>query len=536
MLPTPYLAALTDLLYVQNAEFLGIYDLDLGWFTYVNAAAVRLLDYPDVQTFLADPDHSLRQPPWTPEQWQTLWERAKQEGRQEIETHIRCYSGSLFRAHVEFTYFEVENHPLFLIGMTKRNRLQQAERALAHSVRRFEAVFTNATIGIVVSDERGEIVAANQLVEHLFCYQPMELLDKLIDQLVPGVSSQLPESVITQSTLHEVAGGGALRGRRQDGSTFPVEVSLSYFHLDEALYTVACILDITDKQSVEQALITQHKQVAQLNAELEQKVADRTHALLVTLEQLERRSQKLALALTAEQELGELKSRFVSIASHEFRTPLTVVLTSAALIEDYPLTGQQTDRQRHVQRIRVSVKHLNDILEEFLSVGRIEEGSIEAHPLAFDMADLLTETLADVQGLLKVGQTVAQHVSCSAPLPLDPSLMRKILVNLLSNAIKYSGEHSVVRVTATCAHHELTVQVQDTGVGISGEDQAQLFKPFSRASNVSNILGTGLGLYIVVKYLDLMKGTIALQSELNRGTTVTISIPLPLSDANDSAN
>ncbi len=529
MLPASYLHSLTDLLYTQAKGFVGIYDVELGWFTHVNAAAVKLLGYPSARMFLDDPNHSFRQPPWTPAQWRALCERTRREGHQEMETEVRCYTGESLRGYVEFSYFEVDGHPLFLICLTEHNRLQQAERALAHSVRRFEAVFANATIGIVVCDQPGTIVATNQLVGQLFGYDPAELVGKLIETLVPDAPgrhhAQLRGAFNAHPQVRNMGGHNALVGRRQGGSEFPVEVSLSYFYLDEELYTVACILDITVKQAAEQALVAQHHHVAQLNAELEQKVADRTHALLTTLEQLEKRGRELTQALAAEQELGELKSRFVSIASHEFRTPLTVVLTSAALIEEYATTDHQGHRLKHVQRIRSSVQHLNDILEEFLSVGRLEEGNIEAHPATFDMADLLTETLADVQGLLKAGQTVVQQVQCATAIQLDPSLMRKILVNLLSNAIKYSGENSVVTVGVTCARRQFTVWVQDQGVGISPEDQAQLFKPFSRARNVINVQGTGLGLYIVAKYLELMKGTITLHSELHVGTTVTINIP-----------
>jgi signal transduction histidine kinase len=265
--------------------------------------------------------------------------------------------------------------------------------------------------------------------------------------------------------------------------------------------------------------------VDRLNAELEQKVADRTHALMTTLAQLEHRSEELAQALAAEQELGELKSRFVSMASHEFRTPLTAVLSSAALIEKYPETGQQAQRQRHIERIRQSVNHLNDILEEFLSVGRIEEGNILARPAELSIPELLTSTVADVQALMKPGQTIEQDVDCPEAVWLDPSLLRKILVNLLSNALKYSGENARVRVQAHCEAGVLTLTVEDQGVGISAEDQEHLFERFFRARNVTNVPGTGLGLYIIAKYLELMNGTISLQSTLGVGTTVTVTIP-----------
>ena len=278
-------------------------------------------------------------------------------------------------------------------------------------------------------------------------------------------------------------------------------------------------------QQLNAELATGVEQLRSSNAKLEQQVADRTNALLITLNQLERRSRDLAQALAAEQELGELKSRFVSMASHEFRTPLTVVLTSVELIEDYATTAQQGQRLKHVQRIRGAVTNLNNILEEFLSVGCIEEGKVETHPVNLDLANLVAETTADVQALLKTGQRINWQVQCPNSLWLDASLLRKILVNLLSNALKYSDEGAVVTVAATCNDHQLILVVQDPGVGISEEDQAHLFERFFRARSVSTIQGTGLGLYIIARYLELMGGTIALHSVLAQGTTVTLTLP-----------
>ncbi|WP_210517903.1 sensor histidine kinase [Hymenobacter terricola] len=520
---------LTDLLYTQAKEFVGIYDPALGWFTQVNLAGAHLLGYSSEQALLAEPDRALHLSAWTETQWQALGERAQREGRQEMPTEVRRRSGETFSAYIELTAFQVEERPFFLVRLTEPGRLQQAERELAHSVRRFEAVFANATIGIIVCDRPGTIVSANQLAAQLFGYQEQELVGQLIEALVPDAAGrhhqQLRESFNARPSVRDMGRHRNLQGRRQNGTVFPVEVSLSYFHLDQELYVVAYVLDITFKKEAEQELEAQHQRVARLNAELEQKVADRTHALLNTLEQLEQRGRELTQALAAEQELGELKSRFVSMASHEFRTPLTAVLTSADLIEKYPGGDQQDKRLKHVQRIRASVNHLNDILEEFLSVGRIEEGRIEAHPTELDLPALLAETVADVQGLLKTGQTIVRQVQCPAPARLDPSLLRKILVNLLSNALKYSGEGAVVTVNLACQTNLLTLSVADQGVGISEEDQEHLFERFFRARNVTNVPGTGLGLYIIARYLELMGGTIDLQSALNHGTTVTITIP-----------
>ena len=526
----PFARVLTDLFIAQAADFVGIYDAAAGWFTRVNPAGVQLLGYASEPALLAEPDRALRTPALPAADWAALAARAQHHGRAEVETEIVPPGGEAFPARIELTYFQVEDAPFFLVRVARRSRLRQAEHELAQSVRRYEAVFANATIGILVCNEAGTIVSANQVAHQQFGYAPDALTGQRIEVLVPNAASrrhvQLRASFTAAPQVRSMSAHHRnLEGLRRDGTVFPVAVSLSYFHLDDELYAVSYVQDITLQFNANRDLLAERQRVERLNADLEQKVTDRTQALQSTLEELERHRAELAKALAAEQELGELKSRFVSMASHEFRTPLTAVLTSAALVEKYPAGEQQPQRLRHLDRIRQSVAHLNDILEEFLSVGRIEEGKVVAYPAALRIPALLADTVADLQGLLKPGQTIVQDAPAAEPIWLDPSLLRKILVNLLSNALKYSGDGSVVTVRATCAAGQLTLVVQDQGVGISEEDQTHLFERFFRARNVTNVPGTGLGLYIMAKYVELLRGTIALRSTLDVGTTVTITIP-----------
>jgi PAS domain S-box-containing protein len=526
----PFAHALTHVLLHQAPEFVGVYEAVPGRLTQVNPAGVQLLGYPSAEALLAAPGPVPHTPALTAVGWATLREQARRTGRQAVETEVLKASGEAFPARIELTYFAVAGADFFLLSLRAQNRLHQAERELAQSERRFEAVVANATIGIIVCDRAGSIVLANAMAHQQFGYAEDDLRGLLIEALIPEAAgrrhAQLRQSFNEAPQVRAMgAHRGDLEGLRHDGSVFPVEVSLSYFKLDKELYAVSYVLDITAKKNADQALLAERQRVEGLNSELEQKMADRTHALLTTLAQLEQRQAELAQALAAEQELGELKSRFVSMASHEFRTPLTAVLTSASLIGQYPATEHQDKRLRHLDRIRQSVNQLNDILEEFLSVGRIEEGKVTTHPAHLNLPILLRDVMADMQGLLKAGQRVAQAIDCTEAMWLDASLLRKILVNLLSNASKYSAENTVVHVQATGRAGQLTLVVQDEGVGISAEDQARLFERFFRARNVTNVPGTGLGLYIVGRYVELLGGTISLASELDKGTTVTICIP-----------
>jgi PAS domain S-box-containing protein len=280
---------------------------------------------------------------------------------------------------------------------------------------------------------------------------------------------------------------------------------------------VTTFMDVTQQRRAQQRV---HYQT-----ELEQQVIERTQALVETLRALEESREELQRALATERELGEIKSRFVSMASHEFRTPLTAVLSSVALIEKYPGADQQDKRQKHTQRIRLAVKQLTDILEEFLSIDRLDEGQLKVQAVEVNLPQLVSEAIADLQDTLKPHQTIRTDLACEGPIGLDESLLRKILINLLSNAIKYSGPGSVVSIQGECGQNWCTLRVQDQGIGIAEQDQIHLFERFYRASNVTNIAGTGLGLHIVRRYVELLGGQLSLQSELNKGTIITLLLP-----------
>ncbi len=526
-----YSTTLTELLFEKTNEFVGVYDLTAGRFTRVNQAGVRMLGFPSEAALLNDPvrSRSVRYPPLNDESLGSLIARVMAIGTYEEQTVVGRQDGQTFWGQLTITAFSVPDSPYALIRLVDQGKLHQAERDLEHSVRRNEAIFSSATIGIVVCDRVGQIVSANRLAHHLFGYADNGLISQTIEQLVPaGLShyhTKLRHSFNENPQVRAMGQNRDLQAQRADGSVFPIEISLSYFQLDEELFVVAYIIDITLKKEAERQLLAHKDHIEQLNADLEQKVVDRTHALMNTLEQLEQSKDELARALTAEQELGELKSRFVSMASHEFRTPLTAVLTSATLIAKYTGGDQQDKRQKHIDRIRSSVKNLNDILEEFLSLGKLEAGKLTAQPVQVQLNQVVAETVADMRLMLKPGQTIETRLNGPDTAWLDPSMLQKTLINLLSNATKYSGPGSLVTVVITYSEKQFTISVADQGVGISSDDQRHLFERFFRAHNATNIPGTGLGLHIVGRYVELMGGTVALISELNQGTTVTITLP-----------
>jgi len=216
----------------------------------------------------------------------------------------------------------------------------------------------------------------------------------------------------------------------------------------------------------------------------------------------------------------------VSMASHEFRTPLSTILSSANLLSRYTTTEDQDKRNKHIKRTKDAVKHLNVLLEDFLSVGKLEEGKILAEPVPFGLQEVLEEVTEEMQALTKKGQRIQCRYSGDHVIISDKRLVKNILINLLSNAIKFSDEGGTIDLeVAPRPSGGVIISVRDKGMGISAEDQQHLFTSFFRGANVINIEGTGLGLHIVRRYVDLLHGTISLESALGEGTCVTIGLP-----------
>jgi PAS domain S-box-containing protein len=399
------------------------------------------------------------------------------------------------------------------------------------------SLFENATEGFVVTNGFGDIVLVNPSACRMFDYSIEELVGQKIEILIP---SQYKHSHIGQRDAfyqeprNRVMGHGRdLHGERKGGKTFPVEVSLSTYRHDGERFVIAFIVDITHRKEIEKNIVLQQLQLErvtnemrQLNAELEAKVEERTTILKEALQRLEQSQEELSEALDKERQLNEIKSRFVSMASHEFRTPLSTVLSSASLLSKYTTTEDQEKRSRHINKIKASVKHLNDLLEDFLSLGKLDEGKVGAIITEINLVDILNDTIEEMKGLTRDGQQLVYQHQGDEMIESDKKLIKNIMINLVSNAIKFSDPESEIRVTSTVKQSSATISVMDQGIGISPEDQGHLFSTFFRGKNAINIQGTGLGLHIVKRYLDLLGGKVSIQSDLGKGTTITFTIPV----------
>ena len=239
-----------------------------------------------------------------------------------------------------------------------------------------------------------------------------------------------------------------------------------------------------------------------------------------------KQAEETQLALEAEKELRRLQLRFFSMASHEFRTPLSTIIGSAQLLKSCALVGTEEKRFRNIDRIEVAAKKLTQLLDDLLTINRAETGKLDFNPNQIDLEKICIELVEELQE--KHGSKYQITFVSQGQYPrcyLDEKLLRYILSNLLSNAIKYSPEGGNIHLFLTCGQLETVFQIQDEGIGIHPEDQQHLFELFHRGKNVENLAGTGLGLSVVKKCLDLQGGTISVESEVGVGTTVTVTIP-----------
>lgn len=504
----------------------------------------------------------------------------------------------------------------------------------------FELAFNSASEGLVVVDEKSDIILVNQRLLDLFGFEEEELVGKPIEVLIPMSKRKnhvgyRDRYVKDPKSRPMGLAGMSLQGQKKNGEEFPVEVSLNAFEVEGKRRVMGLVTDISARVRMEEELQNAQANLQSLNKELESLVIKRTKALeesqklyqlisnnfpdgvisviddqfnylfadgrelvkqgfnsqdLVGMPFLNRfknearevlalnlarlrqnedilcevevdgdhyelhmvqisqeksankkrfliveiniTKQKLveleqAKALQKEKELGEMKSRFVSMASHEFRTPLSAILSSASLIEKYEKESQQPNRLKHTDRIRSSVSNLTDILNDFLSFEKLNENKVSVDLEFVNVCELIEYAVEELEAIRKTGQRIiVDKPSESCEFLSDGKILKNILLNMLSNGLKYSGDNGEVKIGLRMENMLLKLEIADNGIGIPEKDQKNLFERFFRAENVSNIQGTGLGLNIVKKYIELLGGEINFKSKLGEGTTFYIELPV----------
>ncbi|WP_183578075.1 PAS domain S-box protein [Mucilaginibacter sp. X5P1] len=386
------------------------------------------------------------------------------------------------------------------------------------------AIIKNAIDGIITIDDRGKIESINPAACNLFQYLPEEVIGKNVSFLMPPPDKQQHDEYLERyqrtGQAHIIGIGRDVIGLKKDGTQFPFRLGVSEVQFSGRKIYAGFIHDISHQREAEERL----KEYA---IHLEDLVAERTQSLEATVEELRTAQEDLNLSLEKEKELGLLKSRFVSIASHEFRTPLTSIQLSVSLIEKYAEPFNNPNIIKHVGKIKHAVGNLTSILNDFLSLEKLESGKQEPTFHDFNLVKFSEAITEEMQGLAKQNQNIIyQHTGTKSAIRLDQNLLKNCIINLINNAIKYSGENTFIGFTTEINERECIITVSDNGIGIPDSDQKHLFEAFFRAHNTGTIPGTGLGLNIVARYTNLMNGTINFNSEVNQGTLFTITFPM----------
>lgn len=427
----------------------------------------------------------------------------------------------------------------------------ESDKLISETGLLLKAIFNAAIDGIVTINRQGIIETLNPAAALLFGYEPEEVIGRNVHILMPTPYKQSHDQYISnylETGKRKIIGiGREVEGIRKDGSIFPIRLAVSEVIIDGRISFAGIIHDLSDVKAAEAHVLRLNRELEERNENLEQLILERTEKLanavdrlLATNEQLgnevrereavennlRQRETELEEALDKEKELNTLKSRFVSMASHEFRTPLSTILSSIELVEAY-LDAGNSKALKHINRIKNSVTTLTSILNDFLSLSRLEEGKVEAQGEWFQLSDFCTAVVEEMRGQLKKGQQlIHEEKNVGQAVFLDKKFLKIIFFNLISNAIKYSPEGKPIRCMTSISDHTLSIVIQDEGMGIPREDQQHLFTRFFRAHNVENIQGTGLGLNIVKRYIELLNGRIRFESTQGFGTSFFVDIPL----------
>lgn len=386
------------------------------------------------------------------------------------------------------------------------------------------AIINNAIDGIIIIDARGNIKLANPSVCELFGYTPDELIGNRIEMLMTKRDQLHHQDSVDQyqsTGKGKIIGiGREVTGLKKNGEPFPFRLSVSEMVQGKEVLFAGIIHDLTKEKQADEYL-------RHYATDLEATVRERTCALEDMVGQLREARIQADIALKNEKEINQLKTRFVSMASHEFRSPLSSIQLSASLIEHYYDRLDKAKVLNHTQKIKMSVNDLTNTLSDFLSVEKIEAGRIEPLYKDVDLTRMAQNIVEEMHLLAKQGQIIRyHHTGSQSNCQVDESLLKHCIINLLTNAIKYTADNGLIELRTILHGNKCVVLVKDNGIGIPEDDKQNLFKPFFRANNVRDIPGTGLGLNIVERYLALMGGTITFASNRLSGTVFTISIPL----------
>lgn len=402
----------------------------------------------------------------------------------------------------------------------------------------FNILFEAFPESVIIIDEKQKIVTANSSAEKIFGYKKGKLKDQFLNILIPlrYQTTHKNQFVYFTSRMKSKRNtrGLYLFGLKENNEEFPIEIGINPFTIYEKEYVMVLILDMTIRRETEKKIdsikVVLEEKVQTGTVELQKTIKKLKKANLNYKKELERRIEvenKIKDALKKERELNELKSKFLSLVSHEFKTPLSGILTSTILLEKYQLSNQQEKRDKHLKTITKKVQYLNNILNDFISLERLDSTNEKYKFTVFNLSKVINEVVYNANMLLKSGQHInvlqntSDYVLCQ-----DEKILELALNNIIYNAIKYSPKNTEIDLEISKNKNIIIFKITDKGVGIPENDQKFIFNRYFRAENVLNIQGTGIGLNIVKAHLKNLGGTIDFKSIENKGSEFFVELPI----------
>ena len=402
----------------------------------------------------------------------------------------------------------------------------------------YKICFDSLLEGICVVDRDSRIIMNNCALEKIFGYEKGELLHKKIEYLIPESYREIHkhhfESFLKSPKKHKKGKGHEFFGLHKNGSVLDLEIGLNFFEFEGKFYAKAIVSEISSRKRKELQIERQNrnleKEVEKGASQLNNLIEELEKANLMLKDEIKDRIKAEAAsnsALEKEKELHSLQTKFMTLASHEFKTPLSGILTSAVLIEKYSQMNEGKKAKKHAVTIKGLVYQLNTVLDDFLYLESIESGKYSFQISRFKFCHLINTIVKEAQPVLKESQRI-KYYPCNEPIEVfqDQKLLGIIIRNVLYNAIKYSPTGSNIELKIFAEEGFLNIIVEDHGIGIPKEAQNYVFERFYRAKNALHIQGTGLGLNIVKRHLEKLNGSILLESTENIGTKVILKIPV----------
>jgi PAS domain S-box-containing protein len=406
----------------------------------------------------------------------------------------------------------------------------------------FSILFDGISEGALIVNMQQQIVELNTSAASMFGYEINELKGEHINTLIPNrfhnAHAHHVKSFVKNDEKRQMGENRKIFGLKKDKSTFPIEAGLNPFEVDGEKFVMTLITDITKR-------VESQERILALNNSLEKKVQKRTRELQDTVDELSelndlfkdeimRRKEaeaRIKTALQKEKELNELKTKFLSLVSHEFKTPLSGILTSATLVSKYTNTDQQDKREKHLSTIKNKVHYLTSILNDFLSIERLESGKVTYKFDHFSLLSLINEVVYNANVTLKSGQIINYPQELEeVELYQDRNVVELILSNLLNNAIKYSKEDTTINLDVEKDDEFLYFKISDEGIGIPEKDKANIFERYFRAENALLNQGTGIGLNIIKVHLENLGGKVSFESQENKGSIFSVKLPIKHTD------